>query len=89
MDFEDEFEDQFRTSIPEEGGGDILKESKEGGLLRPDSSDPVSSYLLLSDDAQDEIEGSERFKCLDCGKVFRGTGERCPRCKGQSVIRDL
>jgi hypothetical protein len=89
MDFEDEFDDHLQTFTSEHGTADILSASKEEGLLRPDLSDPVSSYLLLSDDAQDEIEGGKRFKCLSCGKVFTGIGESCPVCQSSSVIRDF
>ena len=51
-------------------------------------SDPVSSYLFLSDDAQDEMGNSQKrkMKCQLCGHKF--TGEKtdyCPMCYSSRV----
>lgn len=48
-----------------------------------DPKDPVDSYLLLSDEAQDEIEGrhGQDMKCLSCGHRFKGDIlDKCPKC---------
>ena len=55
----------------------------EGRLDPMDIPDPASAYFLLSDDAQDEIGGSDkkRMKCRVCGRRFMGEiYERCPKC---------
>jgi len=46
-------------------------------------SDPVSAYLFLSDDAQDEISGGRKknMKCGSCGHRFAGESyDICPEC---------
>ena len=48
-----------------------------------DISDSTSAYLYLSDDAQDEINGTtrKRMKCNSCGHRFMGEFyESCPKC---------
>lgn len=61
---------------------DVIRSTK-AGLDPLDFSDPESAYLFLSDDAQDEIEGTgtKRLKCRSCGHIFRGeSGDCCPEC---------
>jgi len=80
MDWEDEFDEMIHggkrtSSIPDEGSGD--------GLDPMDIGDPASAHFLLSDDAQDEITGTDKkkMKYRSCG--YRFTGEiyaRCPKC---------
>ena len=55
----------------------------EGGFDPLDIASPASAYLFLSDDAQDEITGTDkkRMKCLSCGCRFLGDiYDRCPEC---------
>ena len=57
--------------------------SSEGRLDPADIANPVSAYFFLSDDAQDEISGSDekKMRCLSCGHMFRGEiYDRCPEC---------
>jgi rubrerythrin len=61
----------------------IPDKSAEGGLDPMDIANPASAYFLLSDDAQEEIAGSEKkkMKCRVCGHRFIGEiYDRCPRC---------
>lgn len=47
--------------------------------------DPKTAYLFLSDDAQDELENSQKrkMKCLSCGHEFFGQiGDYCSKCYG-------
>ncbi len=75
MDWDDEYDNgysdmdnvsQRNVSIPDK--------SAEGGLDPIDIVNPVSAYFFLSDDAQDEINGShkKKMKCLSCGLMFKG-----------------
>jgi hypothetical protein len=46
-------------------------------------ANPVSAYFSLSDDAQDEISGSDRrkIKCRSYGHRFTGEiYDSCPEC---------
>jgi hypothetical protein len=50
--------------------------------------DPVSSYLFLSDDVQDEIGNSQKrnMKCQLCGHKFLGQKtDHCPICYSSRV----
>jgi len=83
MDWDD---DEFNAPYEEMGHGGTSSvampdEASLGGLDPMDISDPASPYFLLSDDAQDEITGSDkrRMKCLTCG--YRFTGEIYDRCR--------
>ncbi len=55
-----------------------------GDLFDPmDITNPVSAYFFLSDDAQDEISGSDKkkMKCFSCGHRFIGEFyDSCPKC---------
>ena len=61
MDWDDEFDNDFR-----EIANDAHRDSSTsgidpvGGLDPMDISNPASAYLFLSDDAQDEITGSDK-----------------------------
>ena len=53
-----------------------------------DFSNPDSAYRLMSDDAQDDIEGAggRKMKCMSCGHVFMGElHDDCPECLGPEV----
>lgn len=55
----------------------------EGGLDPMDIVNPVSVYFFLSDDALDEITGTDKkkMKCLSCGPMFKDEiYDRCPEC---------
>ena len=85
MDWDDEYDngynDMDNASQREESMSD--KGSSEGGLDRMDIANPVSAYFFLSDDAQEEITGSDKkkMKCLSCGHQFLGEFyDSCPEC---------
>ena len=53
-----------------------------------DIANPVSAYFFLSDDAQDEISGSnrKRMKCLSCMHMFKSEiYGRCPECFSSDI----
>ena len=56
--------------------------SSEGGFDPMDIANPLIVYFFLSDDAQDEISGSDRekMKCLSCAQVHGETYDSCPEC---------
>ncbi len=60
-----------------------------------DIVNPVSAYFFLSNDAQDEISGSDRkkMKCLSCGHRFTGEiYDSCPECHSPNtdeVVSDI
>ena len=62
--------------MPDKGG-------VEDGFDPMDITNPVSAFFFLSDDAQDELQGSDKAKmsCLTCGHRFVGeTYDNCPKC---------
>jgi predicted Zn-ribbon and HTH transcriptional regulator len=80
LDWDDEFDEIIHGA---DSAGSMLDEVSGSGLDPMDITDPVSAYLFLSDDAQDEIAGSDkkRMKCRACGSRFTGeTYDRCPKC---------
>jgi len=82
MDWDDEFDEMIHGG---DRTGSILDEDSGAGLDPLDIANPSSAYLFLSDDAQDEITGSDkrRMKCLTCGHRFTGEiYDRCPKCDG-------
>ncbi|MDZ7700404.1 MAG: hypothetical protein U5R49_26910 [Deltaproteobacteria bacterium] len=77
---DDEFEEMIHGA---DSAGSMPHEVSGSGLDQVGITDPVSAYLFLSDDAQDEITGSDqkRMKCLSCGHRFMGeVYDRCPKC---------
>jgi len=63
-------------------------EASLDGLDPTDISDLASVYLLLSDDAQDEISGAgkKKMKCRSCGHRFMGEiYDRCPECFSSDI----
>ena len=87
MSWDDESDDALEyddsdhdTSEP----NDILEERKSKDGLGPlDIDNPLSAYLFLSDDVQDDLQGSgkKKMKCLSCGHQFMGeTYDSCPEC---------
>jgi len=80
MDWDDEFDEMMHG-----GGsaGSMLDEGSGSGLDPMDIANLGSAFFLLSDDAQDEITGSDkrRMKCLECAHTFVGEiYDRCPKC---------
>jgi len=64
-------------------GASGVADSSNDGLYPTDIRNPARAYFLLSDDAQDEITGSDkrRMKYLTCGYRFIGDiYDRCPKC---------
>lgn len=86
MDLDDSYDEEWDDAS---GYGDRDYDSPAGadaskdGFDPMDITNPVSSYLFLSDDAQDEIEGAgrKRMKCTSCGYRFKAeTFDPCPKC---------
>ena len=77
-----------------DSGYDDMGHASHGETSMPDKSteerfdpmdiaNPVSAYFFLSDDAQNEISGSDkkRMICLSCGHQFMGEFyNSCPEC---------
>jgi len=90
MDFDDEF---FNEVTGDQGGYSGLDlPNEQGGVDRGldpfDYCDPVSSYLYLSDDVQDELGHSRKgkLKCQLCGHEFYGRKtDHCPICYGTRI----
>ena len=85
MDWDDEYDNGYNDMDYASHHGDRSMPEKrtEGGLDPMDIKNPVSAYFFLSDDAQDEISGSDKkkMKCLSCGHRFKGEiYDRCPEC---------
>jgi len=79
MDWDDEFDEMIHGA---DHTGPILDEGSGSGLDPMDITAPASTYLFLSDDAQDEIEGTgrKRMKCSSCGYRFVGeVFDPCPK----------
>lgn len=88
MDWDDEFDSGYDDSEYESHDEESTHDENNEEWLDPtDISNPVSSYLLLSDDAQDEISsGRKNMKCLSCGHRFRGEiYDRCPECFSMNI----
>lgn len=80
MDWDDELDGMIHGA---DSAGRVFDEGSGSGLDPMDITDPASAYFLLSDDAQDEIAGSDkkRMKCRVCGHRFMGEiYDRCPKC---------
>jgi hypothetical protein len=91
MDFDDEFDEEYDDALEYEDSdynppksGDMADKAEAGEGLNPmDITDPASALFLLSDDAQDEISGTDKTKirCLTCGHKFLGDiYDDCPEC---------
>jgi len=84
MDWDDEYDNGYNDmNNTSQRDGSMPYKSAEGGFDPTDIADPASAYFFLSNDAQDEITGSDkkRMKCLDCGHTFIGEiYDRCPEC---------
>ena len=82
MGWDDELDEEYDDALeygdsdynPPESDGMNDKEVNGDGFDPMDITNPVSAYFFLSDDAQNEIEGSEKTKmrCLACGHKFLG-----------------
>ena len=91
MSWDDEFDDEYDDALKYEDSDynppeseDIPDKNKAGDGFDPmDITNPVSAFFFLSDDAQDELQGSgkRKMKCLSCGHRFVGeTYDNCPKC---------
>jgi|GEM_PF-908875 len=79
MDWDDELDEMIQGA---DSTSSMLHEGSGSGLDPTDISDPASAYFLLSDDAQDEITGTDKkkMKCRVCGHRFTGEiYDRCPK----------
>lgn len=92
MDWDDSYDEDWDDALEYENrdydydghGGSMSSENSSDGVDPMDTTNPVSSFLFLSDDAQDEIEGSgrKRMKCTACGHRFVGDAfDPCPNCE--------
>jgi len=83
MDWDDEFDNEYDgMDYASHRDAAVLDTGSEGGVDPMNIADSASSYFLLSDDAQDEITGSDKKKmeCVSCGHRFVGEFyDRCPR----------
>jgi len=80
MDWDDELDDMIHGTGH---AGSMADQVGEERLDPMDISDPASAHFLLSDDAQDEIAGTDkkRMKCRACGRRFSGEiYDKCPKC---------
>jgi len=88
MDYDDDFYGDYDgDSVRSSSDYDLFNEEGEvGNNLDPlNFRNPVSSYLFLSDDAQDELENPQnrKLRCLLCGHKFLGRKtDYCPICYG-------
>ena len=85
MDWDDEYDNGHDDMSHTSHGNNSMSDtgSSEGGLNFKDIANPVSRYFFLSDNAQDEITGSDKreMKCLSCGHMFTGEMyDSCPEC---------
>jgi len=91
MDWDDEFDDNYDSDSAYDNTHSTFQRDEptpdgsnaRNGFDPRDIANPVSAYFFLSDDAQDEIDGStrKRMKCRSCGKRFMGeTYDSCPEC---------
>jgi len=85
MEWDDEndngYDDMGHTSHRDNSMSD--NGNSDGGLDFKDIANPVSAYLFLSDDVQDEISGGKKksMKCGSCGHRFTGESyDSCPKC---------
>ena len=87
MDFEDsyyEYENDSVSSTSDYGLSDN-QGGNENNLDPFALDDPVSAYLFLSDDVQDELGNplNRKLRCLLCGHEFLGRKtDHCPKCYG-------
>lgn len=91
MDFDDQFFNEYEGDPPGSSSG-LDVSGEQGGVERGldpfDLRDPVSDYLFLSDDVQDEIGHSRKgkMKCLLCAHEFMGRKtDHCPMCFGMRI----
>ena len=88
-DFFDEYENDSGDSFSYYG----LSDNQDGGENNLDPfnlDDPVSAFLFLSDDVQEELENplNRQLRCLLCGYKFWGRKtDQCPECFG-SVFKE-
>jgi hypothetical protein len=91
MSWDDEFDEEYDDALeyedsdynPSESGDMTDKAEARDGLDPMDITDRASALFFLSDDAQDELQGSDKkkMKCLTCGHKFLGEiYDDCPEC---------
>jgi hypothetical protein len=81
--YDDALEYEDSDYISAESGNMTDKDESGDGLDPMDITDPASAFFLLSDDAQDELQGGGKTKmrCLTCGHKFMGEiYDDCPEC---------
>jgi predicted Zn-ribbon and HTH transcriptional regulator len=84
MDWDDEFDNRHDGMTHDLHRDNAMHGIDPAAGLDPTNmTDPASAYFLLSDDAQNEIAGSDkkRMKCRVCSHRFTGEiYDRCPKC---------
>jgi len=97
MDYDDGLNEEYDDALEYNdydydtpGSRDVLGEASSKRELDPlDIANPVSAYLFLSDDVQDELGGSgqKRMKCRSCGHRFSGeVYDDCPECFSANIL---
>jgi hypothetical protein len=78
-----DWDDELDGMIHGAGNAGLMPDDISERRLDPmELREPASAYLLLSDDGQDEIIGTDkkRMKCRACGRRFTGEiHDRCPK----------
>lgn len=90
MNIDDDFDDDYEGSgFDAEEPKDINGQGESKGYFDLlDITDPKSSYFFLSDDVQDELQGTDKkmMKCHSCGHKFIGEiYDGCPECYGANT----
>jgi rubrerythrin len=91
MSWDDEFDEEYDDALESEDSdyssaesGDMTDKDEAGDVFDPiNITDPARAHFFLSDDAQDELQGSGKTKmrCLTCGhKVLGEVYDVCPEC---------
>lgn len=85
MDDDEEYDDEYDDfSYDSRESENIVREGGSKNDFDPlDITDPRSAYFFLSDDVQDDLDGSDKplMRCLSCGHKFKGViYDSCPKC---------
>ena len=93
MDFDDFLDDSENDSVASSSDYGLSndQDSAEKNLDPFNFHAPVSAYLFLSDDVQEELGNplNHKLRCLLCGHEFIGRKtDQCPECFG-SVFSEV
>ena len=92
MSWDDEYDEEYDDATSYDDS-DLTHEIEggdhSGGLDPLDITDPKSAYFFLSDDAQDELQDTDKkmMKCNSCGHKFVGEiFDGCPECFSPDTV---